>query len=159
MSVIDEKGYRANVGIILSNDHQQVLWAKRKFPENAWQFPQGGLNEGETLQEAMYRELNEELGLLPTDVIILHRTADWLIYDLPEHLIRHHQKPVCIGQKQHWFLLRLLASDESICLDAHDDQEFVQWSWVSYEHPTQEVIEFKKYVYEQALRELKPYIK
>ena len=158
MSLIDEKGYRANVGMILCNDHQQLLWAKRKFPDNAWQFPQGGMQEGETLEEAMYRELNEELGLLSTDVIILQRTHDWLIYDLPEHLIRYNQKPVCIGQKQHWFLLRLLASDASICLDIHADQEFVEWTWVHYDHPTEQVIDFKRKVYKQALRELKPYL-
>jgi putative (di)nucleoside polyphosphate hydrolase len=159
MSLIDENGYRANVGMILCNDRQEVLWAKRKFPHNAWQFPQGGMRQGESLEDAMHRELNEELGLLPTDVTILYRTVDWLIYDLPSHLIRYHQKPVCMGQKQHWFLLRLLSGDASICLDNDSDPELVEWTWVHYEYPIQNVIDFKKQVYEQALKELKPYIK
>jgi putative (di)nucleoside polyphosphate hydrolase len=158
MSLIDEKGYRANVGMILCNDRQQVLWAKRRYPEDSWQFPQGGLVKGESLEEGMYRELNEELGLLPTDVSILAQTKDWLIYDLPEHLIRHHQKPVCIGQKQHWFLLRLLSDDETIYLDNHDEQEFIDWSWVDYDYPMAHVVAFKQKVYEAALQELKPFL-
>jgi len=159
MSMIDKHGYRANVGMILCNDQQQVLWAKRVYPENAWQFPQGGLNKGESLEEGMYRELNEELGLLPTDVSILAQTKDWLLYDLPAQLIRHHQMPLCIGQKQHWFLLRLLASDQCICLDAQKDKEFVDWTWVDYDYPAAHVVSFKRKVYEEALRELKPHLK
>lgn len=158
MSMIDEKGYRANVGMILCNDRQQVLWAKRIFPKDAWQFPQGGLKQGESLEQGMYRELNEELGLLPSDVTIIGQTKDWLLYDLPEHLIRHHQKPLCIGQKQHWFLLRLVASDASICLDNQEPKEFSEWTWVDYDYPATHVVEFKQKVYAQALKELKPYL-
>lgn len=159
MSLIDKKGYRANVGMILCNQKQQVLWAKRYYPENAWQFPQGGLHQGESIEAGMFRELNEELGLLPTDVKILGRTKEWLVYDLPENLIRHHQKPLCIGQKQHWFLLRLLSGDESICLDNQEEKEFVEWSWVDYDYPIDHVVAFKHDVYKAALEELQPYLR
>lgn len=151
--MIDSDGFRLNVGVILSNDLGQVLWAKRVH-QDAWQFPQGGMNEGETPEEAMYRELYEEIGLRRKDVKILACTGGWLSYKLPEWLIRSRAKPRCIGQKQKWFLLKLLVSDDKICLTNSCKPEFDSWQWVSYWYPLAQVIDFKKDVYRKAMREL-----
>src|SRR5689334_14719901 len=151
--MIDADGYRPNVGIILSNGNGRVLWAKR-IGQNAWQFPQGGIREGETAEEALYRELNEELGLLPEHVKVIGSTRNWLRYRLPKRFIRRHNNPVCIGQKQKWFILRLTAAESLVRFDASDKPEFDGWRWVDYWYPLREVVFFKRDVYKRALREL-----
>lgn len=156
--MIDEQGFRANVGIILSNAAGEVLWARRCNNSKAWQFPQGGIQEGESPEQGMYRELHEELGLLPEDVQCLGSTDAWLSYLLPEKFIRKHSKPLCIGQKQKWFLLRLLSDDTHIKLDACEKPEFDQWRWVDYWHPLNEVVDFKYEVYRAAMEELEAYL-
>jgi len=150
--VIDEQGFRANVGIILCNQDNRLLWARR-IGQNAWQFPQGGINADETAEQALYRELDEEVGLQPHHVEILCQSNDWLRYHLPKQLIRHDSKPLCIGQKQRWFLLRLTAEDHDVRLDTHGEPEFDHWRWVDYWHPLEEVIYFKRDVYEMAMKE------
>jgi len=155
--MIDTDGYRINVGIILTNQAGQVLWAKRVGQE-AWQFPQGGVKAHETPKRAMFRELHEELGLTAKQVHVLGSTRRWLRYRLPHHLIRYYQRPLCIGQKQVWYMLRLLSNDTHICLNLSHTPEFDHWCWVDYWHPLNEVIYFKKDVYENALKELKPLI-
>src|SRR5690606_35697365 len=97
--VIDNDGFRPNVGIILTNDQGQLLWARRVGGQDAWQFPQGGINPHETAEQALYRELHEEIGLLPHDVDILACTRGWLRYRLPTRLVRHNSLPLCVGQK------------------------------------------------------------
>jgi putative (di)nucleoside polyphosphate hydrolase len=154
---IDEQGFRGNVGIVLMNQQGQVFWGKRA-KQNAWQFPQGGIKPHETPQEAMYRELYEEVGLQSGQVHLLGQTSDWLRYLLPKHLIRHHSKPLCIGQKQIWFLLQLNAQDTEINLQVARRPEFDQWRWVDYDYPKNQVIEFKKEVYASALAELRQFI-
>lgn len=113
--MIDSDGFRANVGIIICNQYGQVMWARR-FGQHSWQFPQGGVDEGETAEEAMYRELYEEVGLKPEHVNILASTRSWFRYRLPKRLVRQDSKPVCIGQKQKWFLLTLVAPDNAVNL-------------------------------------------
>jgi putative (di)nucleoside polyphosphate hydrolase len=156
--MIDTDGFRMNVGIILANQEGQVLWAKRVGQE-AWQFPQGGIKAHETPRRALFRELAEELGLTATQVQILGTTRGWLRYRLPNHLIRHYQRPLCIGQKQVWYLLRLLTSEEHIRLDTSEEPELDQWLWVDYWHPLKDVVYFKKQVYESALQELEPLLR
>jgi len=155
--VIDSEGYRPNVGIILCNADRRVLWAKR-IGQRSWQFPQGGIREDElsTPERAMFRELAEELGLQPQHVEILGRTEGWLHYRLPRWLIRHGSKPICIGQKQVWFLLRLLGIESDVQLDLSNRPEFDQWRWVDYWYPLKAVVPFKRRVYSCALRELAP---
>jgi len=152
--VIDSEGYRHNIGIILSNKNGQLLWARR-IGQDAWQFPQGGIDENETQEEALYRELSEEIGLEPEHVEIVGCTKDWLRYRLPEHLVRHHSEPLCVGQKQIWYMLRLISEDQCICLNNAERPEFDSWRWVDYWFPLREVISFKRKVYELALEELK----
>jgi len=151
--VIDADGFRANVGIVLANGHGQVLWARRAG-QPGWQFPQGGIQQGEKAEQALFRELHEEVGLVEPDVEILACTRGWLRYRLPERLIRHGSKPLCIGQKQKWFLLRMLADDQQVCFDNGCKPEFDDWRWVSYWYPLGQVIPFKRDVYRRAMKEL-----
>ncbi len=153
--MIDPDGFRPNVGIILSNDSGQLLWARR-IGQDAWQFPQGGMRSDETPAEAMYRELREEVGLAPDHVELIGATRGWLRYRLPRQFIRRGSHPLCIGQKQVWFLLRILCDDGEVRLDHSEQPEFDSWRWVDYWHPLQEVVAFKRKVYRQALSELAP---
>jgi putative (di)nucleoside polyphosphate hydrolase len=152
-SVIDDEGFRANVAIILVNGQGQSLWFKRVGQE-AWQFPQGGMKAGETVEQAMYRELEEEVGLTASDVSVVASTKGWLRYRLPKKLVRYDSEPVCIGQKQKWFLLQLTTPESAINLERHNSPEFDRWQWVSYWYPLEQVVSFKKEVYRRALKEL-----
>lgn len=154
--MIDADGFRPNVGIILTNRQGQVLWARRVGGQDAWQFPQGGINDGENPEQALFRELHEEVGLTRKDVKILGRTRGWLRYRLPHRLQRHGSQPLCIGQKQKWFLLEMLADDQAVRLDAHGKAEFDHWRWVSYWYPLDRVVSFKRDVYRRAMKELSP---
>jgi putative (di)nucleoside polyphosphate hydrolase len=155
--VIDADGYRPNVGIILVNKRAQVLWARR-IGQDAWQFPQGGIKSDESADAALYRELREEVGLLPEDVDVLGCTNGWLRYRLPKRMVRLNSKPVCIGQKQKWFLLQLKTSETRISFEFGDKPEFDGWRWVSYWYPLGQVVPFKRDVYRRAMRELAPLI-
>lgn len=151
--MIDSDGFRANVGIILANTQGQVLWAKR-IGHDSWQFPQGGIDYGETPLDAMYRELHEEVGLYPQHVELLAVTKDWLRYRLPKRYVRTNQEPLCIGQKQKWFLLRLDESNAQHIRFDTSKPEFDEWQWVSYWYPLNQVVAFKRGVYQKALQEL-----
>lgn len=153
--MIDSEGFRANVGIILTNDEGSVFWGRR-IGQNAWQFPQGGIRHHETPEQALFRELAEEVGLLPEHVELVGSTTRWLRYHLPRRLIRRNRKPVCIGQKQLWFMLRLVGDESDVRLDASDRPEFDDWRWVDYWKPVREVVFFKRRVYQRALQELAP---
>ena len=96
------------------------------------------------------------MGLAPQHVEILGKTQGWLRYRLPAKYIRRREKPVCIGQKQRWFLLRLVADESAIRLDAHDDPEFDHWQWVNFWYPLTAVVDFKREVYREALTQLLP---
>jgi putative (di)nucleoside polyphosphate hydrolase len=151
--MLDRDGYRPNVGIILCNAQNEVFWGKR-VREHSWQFPQGGINEGESPEQAMYRELFEEIGLESKHVKILGRTKEWLRYDVPPHWVRREWRGSYRGQKQIWFLLRLVGRDHHVNLRACSHPEFDAWRWCEYWSPINSVIEFKRSVYQQALEEL-----
>lgn len=151
--MIDAEGFRANVGIILCRGHNELFWAKR-VGQQSWQFPQGGVRGDEAPHEAVYRELEEEVGLTEGDVRVVGVTRGWLRYRLPKHLIRRRSKPLCIGQKQKWFMLELLAPETRVCFDLTDTPEFDGYRWVDYWRPLDEVVAFKRQVYRQALDEL-----
>ncbi|WP_163936827.1 RNA pyrophosphohydrolase [Paraferrimonas sp. SM1919] len=150
--MIDNDGFRANVGIIICNTKGQVIWARR-YGQHSWQFPQGGIDEGESAEQAMYRELYEEVGLKPKHVKILAVSRNWLRYRLPKRMIRQDSNPVCIGQKQKWFLLQLKSSEEAIVLDRCGRPEFEDWRWVSYWYPVRQVVSFKRDVYRRVMKE------
>lgn len=155
--MLDREGFRPNVGIILINARNEVFWGKR-IGEHSWQFPQGGIKYGETPEQAMYRELHEEVGLLPQHVRIVGRTRDWLRYEVPDKFIRREIRGHYKGQKQIWFLLRMAGRDCDICLRATDHPEFDAWRWSHYWVPLDAVIEFKREVYQMALNELSRFL-
>ncbi|ABP33420.1 RNA pyrophosphohydrolase [Polynucleobacter asymbioticus] len=160
--MLDREGYRPNVGIVLLNSRNEVFWGKR-VGQHSWQFPQGGIQHGESPEQAMYRELHEEVGLLPEHVQIIGRTRDWLRYDVPEEYLRRQHatrvhRAAYRGQKQIWFLLRLVGLDSDIQLRASEHPEFDAWRWVPFWIQLDAVIGFKREVYELALSELARYL-
>lgn len=151
--IIDRQGFRPNVGIVLHNDRGQVLWARRVGPGDGWQFPQGGIDRGESAEQALFRELREEVGLGQADVEVRGATKGWLRYRVPRRLRRDDGFR---GQKQKWFLLRLLADPAAVCVAQGSEPEFDDWRWVSYWYPVGQVVAFKREVYRRALQELAP---
>lgn len=152
--MIDNEGYRSNVGMIIANGEGNVLWMRRTQQSDSWQFPQGGIDRGESPKEALFRELYEEVGLQKDQVKLVAQTRSWLRYRIPNHLIRKRQKPRCIGQKQKWFLLKLSCSADEIRFDCGEKPEFTDWRWVSYWYPLNQVVDFKRDVYRKAMQEL-----
>ena len=160
--MLDREGYRPNVGIVLLNARNEVFWGKR-VGQHSWQFPQGGIQHGESPEQAMFRELHEEVGLLPEHVQIIGRTRDWLRYDVPEEYLRRQHatrvhRAAYRGQKQIWFLLRLVGLDSDIQLRASEHPEFDAWRWVPFWIQLDGVIDFKREVYQLALSELARYL-
>jgi putative (di)nucleoside polyphosphate hydrolase len=153
--VIDRDGFRANVGIMLMSGDGRLFIARRAGGRG-WQFPQGGMRSGESDQESLFRELMEEIGLAAGDVQIIGRTRHWLRYRLPSRYLRHNVQPLCLGQKQRWFLLRLRNPETRFRFDLTPQPEFDRWRWVDYWQPIREVIYFKRAVYSRALHELGP---
>ena len=155
--MLDREGFRPNVGIILLNANNEVWWGKR-VREHSWQFPQGGIKYGESPEQAMFRELEEETGLLPEHVKVIGRTRDWLRYEVPDHFIKREIRGHYRGQKQIWFLLRMLGRDCDVNLRASNHPEFDAWRWHEYWVPLDVVIEFKRGVYQLALQELSRFV-
>ncbi|MBV8248055.1 MAG: RNA pyrophosphohydrolase [Comamonas sp.] len=155
--MLDRDGFRPNVGIILLNQRNQVFWGKR-IRTHSWQFPQGGIDRGETPEQAMFRELHEEVGLKPNHVRVVARTRDWLRYEVPDRYIRRDARGHYKGQKQIWFLLQLVGHDWDLNLRATDHPEFDAWRWNDYWVPLDVVVEFKRGVYEMALTELARFV-
>ena len=155
--MLDRDGFRPNVGIILLNQKSQVFWGKR-IRTHSWQFPQGGIDRGENPEQAMFRELHEEVGLMPQHVRVLARTRDWLRYEVPDRFIRRDARGHYKGQKQIWFLLQLVGHDWDLNLRATDHPEFDAWRWNDYWVPLDVVVEFKRGVYGMALTELARFV-
>ncbi len=151
--VIDTEGFRANVGIVLMRGDGSVFLGRRARG-GGWQFPQGGMQTGESVEQSLYRELHEEIGLTDQDVELIGATRDWIRYRLPARYVRREQLPLCIGQKQRWFLLRLRESAANFVFTATEEPEFDKWRWSGWWEPVREVIFFKRPVYVQMLTEL-----
>ena len=151
--MLDAEGFRPNVGIIIADQQGHLLWGRRVGGHDAWQFPQGGVDDDESCEQALFRELGEEVGLSDQDVRVLASTKEWLRYRLPRHLIRKRE-PRCIGQKQKWYLLELLSPESHIDLNQTGKPEFDTWDWVTYWYPLSKVVSFKREVYRRALKEL-----
>ena len=150
---IDADGFRANVAIVLLRDDRQVFLGGRSGGRG-WQFPQGGVAKNESPESAVFRELKEEIGLEESDVEVIATTRSWLRYRLPRQYMRKQSTPICIGQKQRWFLMRFRGEEQSFRFDTTNQPEFDSWRWADYWSPVREVIYFKRAVYARALDEL-----
>ncbi len=153
--LIDSEGFRANVGIVLMRGGGEAFLG-RQVGGRGWQFPQGGVRIGERLEDAAFRELHEEIGLSPSDVDLVGQTSQWLRYRLPSKYVRRNRHPMCIGQKQRWFLLRLKSEEVRFDFGRTAEPEFDEYRWVNFWEPVREVIYFKRGVYVRALTELAP---
>ena len=145
--------YRSNVGIMLINDDGDVFVGQRlDNNQNAWQMPQGGIDGDEDPQSAAYRELLEETGIEQENVKFLATSSKWLLYDLPEDLIPKLWDGKYRGQKQKWFLFKFLGTNKDINIST-EHPEFSSWKWIPKENLLEEIVPFKKSVYESVLRE------
>ena len=150
---IDSQGFRANVGIVLMRDDRALFLGGRR-DGRGWQFPQGGVRRHELPEDALFRELHEEIGLERCDVEVVASTGRWLRYRLPRQFVRRRSSPLCIGQKQRWYLLRMVGDESRLRFDTTGEPEFEAGRWVDYWAPVREVIYFKRAVYARALQEL-----
>ena len=151
--------YRSNIGIMLVNNDNKIFVGKRiDMPSDAWQMPQGGIDEGEEPEKAVFREMFEETGIAKDKVSLIAVTSDWLFYDFPIDL-----KPKLFGgnykgQKQKWFLLHFTGKNSDINLNATDNAEFSDYKWVNPIELPSLAISFKKEVYEKLLKEFGEYL-
>jgi putative (di)nucleoside polyphosphate hydrolase len=153
--------YRPCVAMMVVDDHKKILVCKRKnwgtddkF-EKDWQVPQGGIESNETTEQAMRRELLEEIGT--NQVKILSESSSWYYYDFPKYL---EKSPITVkykGQKQRWFLLKLDGDSSLIDLNTTEPAEFTEFRWVNYQELQTLVVDFKKEVYQKALDEFSWY--
>ena len=151
----EESNYRLNVGLIIVNNYGKVLICKRKN-SNQWQFPQGGIDNGESPIEAAKREIFEEVGIKPSKIKVLGKIKDWVKYEIPKELAKKSfKKKGIVGQKQKWFIFKI-KSEACISFVNDPDNEFDDFAWVSYWRPIALIVSFKKEVYRNVLAELLP---
>jgi putative (di)nucleoside polyphosphate hydrolase len=152
--------YRPCVGVMLVNAHGRVFVGKRIDSKegDAWQMPQGGIDEGEDLHPAALRELWEETGIGRDHVTILAESREEHFYDLPSDLLGKLWSGRFRGQRQRWLLLRFTGEDHQINLAAHDHPEFLEWKWVEPETLPDLIVPFKKRVYRQVVEEFRALI-
>ena len=142
--------YRPCVGVMLINPEKHIFVGERIDTPDAWQMPQGGIDEGEDPLEAALRELVEETGIPSTSVEVVDRTSDWLTYDLPPQLLGKVWKGKFRGQKQLWYLLRLNGEESLIDLQT-EHPEFARWKWSDKVSLVEEIVPFKKEIYEKVV--------
>ncbi len=145
--------YRPCAGIMLLNQSDRIFVGERLDKPGAWQMPQGGIDDGETPEQAAFRELEEEIGLPATGVDLITMSETWVYYDLPAELIGKVWKGRYCGQKQRWALMRLKTSDSNININtAHP--EFGAWKWTERDALVSEIVPFKRDVYQQVINDL-----
>jgi len=148
--------YRPCVGVMLLNRHNKVFVGQRiDNTMEAWQMPQGGIDDGEDFEQTAFRELKEEIGTNNSEII--SRSKDWLYYDLPNDIIGKVWGGKFRGQKQIWFLMRFLGQDSDIDLDYHHP-EFKAWKWVDVADVPKLIVPFKRDLYQAIVKEFQPFL-
>jgi putative (di)nucleoside polyphosphate hydrolase len=144
--------YRQNVGVMLVNAAGHAFVGQRIDSDSAaWQMPQGGIDKGEDPRTAALRELTEETGVTPDLVTVEAETEGWIAYDLPHDLVPKLWKGRYRGQEQKWFLMRFHGTDDQVRIDADDHQEFSEWRWLPADELVEQIVPFKRPVYEQVV--------
>lgn len=154
MSSFQNLPYRLGVGITLFNNEGLVWVGRRIDTKNAWQMPQGGIEDDDSPAEAALRELEEEVGTANAE--LMAETRDWLTYDLPPPVLRRTWRGRFRGQKQKWFAARFLGDESEIDLNAHHSPEFEEWKWVPLQTLPRLIVRFKRPLYEQVVEEFAP---
>lgn len=150
----NNEGYRPNVAMVVINSTNKVLICRRKNTRT-WQFPQGGIDNGEDIKKAMYRELSEEVGLSKDDVSLVGESEGTITYDIPKTIRSKVLGGKFKGQEQKWFLLKLNKDNCEIKLDNEAFPEFDKYEWVSFWQPLNRIVDFKREAYRKALSELR----
>jgi len=150
----NNEGYRPNVAMVVINSANKVLICRRKNTRT-WQFPQGGIDNGEDIKKAMYRELSEEVGLSKDDVSLVGESEGTITYDIPKTIRSKVLGGKFKGQEQKWFLLKLNKDNCEIKLDNEAFPEFDKYEWVSFWQPLNRIVDFKREAYRKALSELR----
>lgn len=143
----DTLPYRLNVGAVVFSSEGLVFVGRRKGFADSWQLPQGGIDAGEDPHKAIMRELKEEIGTDKAEILQEH--PEWLLYDLPPHLLGVAWKGQYRGQRQKWFALRFTGVDQDIRLDADDHPEFEEWRWVKLADLPELAVAFKRDIYKR----------
>ncbi|MGI9393672.1 MAG: RNA pyrophosphohydrolase [Boseongicola sp.] len=147
--------YRPCVGVVLVNAQGKIFTGERVDTPGAWQMPQGGIDDGETPEAAAFRELEEETGVTPQSAWLVAEHPDWVLYDLPDHLVGKIWKGRFRGQKQKWFLLEFVADDDEVDIFKHD-KEFARWRWSTPDEVLRDIVPFKRAVYDQVIAAFRP---
>ena len=147
--------YRKCIGLVLIN-RENLVFQGRRFSQRqqSWQFPQGGIEQGETAEAALYRELREETGLQASDVELLGQSRGWHSYLIPSKMRNNSKFPSSIiGQQQRWFLLRLRSDDSQIDVNFSEEPEFSEWRWAQASEAIAEIVYFKRALYRDVIEE------
>ena len=152
---IEKLPYRRNVGVMLVNAEGHAFVGQRLDSEvPAWQMPQGGIDKGETPQEAALRELEEETGVSRDLVTVEAETEGWVAYDLPHDIVPRIWKGRYKGQEQKWYLLRFHGTDDQVKID-QKHPEFSEWRWLPADELVANIVPFKRAVYEEVLAQFR----
>ncbi len=151
-----KKRYRRCVGACIINANQQVFVAERLNIPGAWQMPQGGIDTGEMPKRALFRELEEEIGVSSKHLEVIARAKNWMQYDFPEAVVQKRFYGRNVGQTQIWYLLRFLGQDSDINLRATIHPEFSDFKWVAFSELAELAVDFKKHIYEAIAAEFEP---
>ena len=150
--------YRPCVGVMLLNAEGKAFVGQRTDRDtDAWQMPQGGVDKGEAPDVAALRELQEETGVTPDLVTVITKTQGWVPYDLPHELVPHIWKGRYRGQEQQWFLMRFHGDDGQVNIET-EHQEFSKWKWMPTDQLIDNIVPFKRSVYEAVLKEFEAHL-